>query len=503
MDKSAYIVAAYIRLSNDDGDFNDIKAESESVSNQRTLIKKYIKENTELCNSQYLEFIDDGYSGLNFDRPQFKKMMECAKEGSIDCIVVKDLSRFGRNHIEAGNYLEYIFPFLGIRFISINDNFDSKYAESAANIEIGFKNIMHEYYSINMGKNIKAAKEIMHKKGLYMCTYPPYGYKRSKENKYKIEIDEDSAKIVRKIFNMRISGMTYTEIAKRLNQENIPSPKVHLNMKVYNEFKNSFWNLGNVSSIVKNEVYIGNMVYHKSENIKAARGIKSVRCTPIVKENTHEAIIEKEIFYCANSIRKKSYKKRSSIVKHYLFSGKLKCKVCSHNYAVKTGKTIYYFCKSRRYLSDLECFEKYIKEDDIIRCVLDEFNKLVEKNEIKRKILNSAKKNKTDHKKIITSTEAKVERLKTKKFDLFEKYAAQTLTSEEYTKRNAEFDERIQKFENELARLRQDYKKYDHDSSSLFDEYKNIKNIDRETIDKLIDIIIVDSEGNLEIKWKF
>ena len=261
-------VGVYIRLSQEDGD----KEESNSVINQREIITSFVKENSDLKLFDY--YIDDGYSGTNFDRPGFKKLIDDVENNKINCIVVKDLSRFGRNYIEVGNYLEQIFPVSNIRFISINDYIDSyKEPESLNSIIVPFKNLMNDEYSRDISQKVKYALNTRKRNGEFMGSVVPYGYLRSEEDKHKLIVDENLREVIKKIFSLALTGIGTTIIARKLNDENILSPgeyKVQV-LKLKGNFrkkdKQSFWTDSSVASILRNRIYLGEMVQCKYKKI--------------------------------------------------------------------------------------------------------------------------------------------------------------------------------------------------------------------------------------------
>jgi DNA invertase Pin-like site-specific DNA recombinase len=220
-----YTVALYIRLSAAD---EDKDGESDSVVNQRDLLNHYVSSNAEFSECKILTFIDDGYTGTNFDRPAANDMLEKAKKGEVNCIIVKDFSRFGRNYIEVGDYLEQIFPFLGVRFISVNDRFDSKNNTGfTAGLDVAFKTFLHSLYSKDISFKVRNGKIAKAQKGEHLCKLAPYGYQKSTTEKNKLVVDEEIAPVIRHIYDLALKGMLQAEIAKQLNSENIDTPLVH------------------------------------------------------------------------------------------------------------------------------------------------------------------------------------------------------------------------------------------------------------------------------------
>ena len=209
-------VAAYLRLSSDDGD----KAESNSIGNQRSIINQYVKQNKELKNVEY--YIDDGYSGTTFDRPDFNRMIDDIRKNNINCIILKDLSRFGRNYIEVGNYIEQIFPLYNTRFIAVNDNIDSyKDPKSINNVIVPFKNLMNDEYARDISQKVRSVLVNKSKNGEWVGGTCPYGYKKNPDNIHQLIIDEEEAPVVRKIFQMAVDGYGHIRIAKFLNDNGI------------------------------------------------------------------------------------------------------------------------------------------------------------------------------------------------------------------------------------------------------------------------------------------
>ena len=265
-----YYAAIYLRLSKEDGDTSSgEKKESNSIANQRKLIEDYLKKHPEITFVQ--EFCDDGYTGANFDRPDFQRMMEQVKQRKINCIIVKDLSRFGRDYIDSGKYIEKIFPSLGIRFIAINDNYDSAQSHQAGNeIILPFKNLINDSYSRDISIKIRSNLDIKRRNGEFVGTHVVYGYRRSDEDKNKLVIDQAVAPIVQSIFRMKLDGFSPAQIADKLNKDGIPSPYEYKRLngdKFHTGFKKQVhteWSPVAVYRILKNEMYTGTLVQGKT-----------------------------------------------------------------------------------------------------------------------------------------------------------------------------------------------------------------------------------------------
>lgn len=215
-----YLIAIYLRLSKEDDKW---KEESNSISMQRVLLKKYIEEN--FVDYEIIEFCDDGYTGTNFDRPDMQEMLERIRDGEIDCVIVKDFSRFARDYIELGSYLEQIFPFLGVRFISINDGYDSASAQGGiADMDVNFKNLLYDLYSRDLSGKVRSSISIRKEKGQYVSGNCPFGYEKDPKDRHALLVAEDEAEVVRRIFSLTLEGYTSVEIAKLFNETGVKTP---------------------------------------------------------------------------------------------------------------------------------------------------------------------------------------------------------------------------------------------------------------------------------------
>lgn len=298
-------IAIYMRLSKTD---DRETAESSSITNQRILLRRFVEEN--FTDYELYEFCDDGYTGTNFRRPGIQQLLEKVKASEINCIVVKDFSRFARDYIELGSYLEQIFPFMGVRFISINDRYDSiNYQGSIADIDVNFKNLLYDLYSKDLSQKVRSALSVRKEQGQYISGNSPFGYEKSPNDRHALIIACDEAEIVRKIFALALDGYTPTQIAGVLNKEHVKTPiefKIEKG-KTRREPKGErfLWSTGTVCQILKNEIYIGNIVQKKYE--REFVGGKS-RLKPreewITGCNHHEPIIDRESFDKVQKSRK-------------------------------------------------------------------------------------------------------------------------------------------------------------------------------------------------------
>lgn len=308
-------VALYMRISVEE--FGE-RIESESISSQRLLITDYILRDSELRSYEKIEYIDDGYSGTNINRPSFIKLMDDVKQGKVNCIVVKDLSRFLRDYILIGDYLENIFPFLNIRFISINDGYDSfKEKGNGTDLDIQFKSLLYDFYSKDVSDKVKTSMRIQKKQGKYLAWSPPYGYMKDPNDKYSIVVDEIVAPVVRQIFSLYLDGLSTRKIARVMNKEGHIVPSIRkkelTNMDYsYNilEYKGKkpSWTNGTVTDILMNENYTGTYVF----NMQPKLSIGGTKARFLPKEewervpNNHEPIISIEDFEKVRKLKEKN-----------------------------------------------------------------------------------------------------------------------------------------------------------------------------------------------------
>lgn len=348
---NTYQCGSYSRLSQEDGD----KKESDSISNQKSYIKSYAESHGLKLVKEYC---DDGYSGVTFERPGFQEMLTDIREKRINCVIVKDLSRFGRNYIEAGRYIEQIFPCMGIRFIAINDNYDSEHSKSGADyMMLPFKNLLNDAYSRDISIKTKTSLDVKRKKGEFVSNFAPYGYKKSSQNKNLLVIDEPAAEVVRYIYQLKISGKNNKAIASQLNQEGIPTPlayKLSNGDRIPCSFQKNAemkWCITTVARILNDETYYGNLMQGKSHriNYKVRKQITKPKEEWVRCENTHEPLISAESLKLIQTLKQVNSRHAPGQDRLSLFSGLLVCGKCKKTLTRKTvGKYHYYGC----YFSD-------------------------------------------------------------------------------------------------------------------------------------------------------
>lgn len=315
-----------MRLSRED---DDMKDESNSISNQRKLLLGFLKKKPEFADSAAVQYVDDGYSGTGFERPGFVEMMDGVKKGKIQCVVVKDFSRFGRDYIELGDYIEHIFPFMQVRFIAVNDGYDSEdYKGKTPDIDVPFRNLAYSLYSQDISDKIKSSLTVRRKKGLYVGSIPPYGYQRDGEG--FLTPDEETKGVVQRIYREYLSGKGYAELARELNGEGIPSPKQHkINKGILHgeKKKTCFWLPTTLQQILMNEIYTGVLTSGAYEHgpLGSGKRVFVPEAERVRVENAHPAIIDRDVFW---EVQEKMKKKKHGEAQQFLLKGLVRCGEC-------------------------------------------------------------------------------------------------------------------------------------------------------------------------------
>ena len=522
------VIGKYIRLSQEDRDLDDEKAVSNSILHQRDLIANYIHNNPELSSCRAYEFFDDGYSGTNFERPAFEKLIEKIKVGEINCVIVKDFSRFGRDYIELGDYLERIFPFLGVRFISINDGYDSNdYKGTTGGLDVVMKNIVYAYYSKDLSVKVKTAKMQKMKRGEFQGGRVPYGLIKDPNVKGKLIVDPEAAKVVKEIFGYAIHGRRLVDIAETLNKKGYETPSAyyrrkHPESKLYaNTSPLSGWTIITVEKIIEQEMYYGAIVQHKREGLGVGR--KHTRKVPkeeqIIIENMHEPIVSKEDFVRAQQIIKKRVNKKPGQKRDYPLKGYVKCAVCGRRLRYRKdtikGKDYKYFqCPLARYQDGTNCSNKMIREEDLNQVVLQNiltmgsFAEKTEKKIAKRKA--SAVEVHLIMARDLGNLQRELEKCRTDKFTNVDSFMAGKIDKEtyqtrrkEYTEQEAELQERIKILESDLQEQRLEDS---GDTAKVVEKLKNYSQTEELTepmVRALIKEVKVTDPEHIEIIWNF
>jgi DNA invertase Pin-like site-specific DNA recombinase len=524
-----YRTVGYVRLSIEDGG----RPGADTLESQKRLITNYI-ENIPSLTLVGL-WCDNGHTGTNFERPEFERLMERVRHGEIDCIVVKDLSRFGRNYKETGNYLERIFPFLNVRFIAINDNFDTLTAERN---EYGFivplKNLMNETYSRDISQKISSAIASKEKRGEFIGVWAPYGYKKSETDRHHLEINEDTASVVREIFTMRLTGMGYTGIVRKLNERGVLSPSAYLyrvGLSRNEKYRDTLWTPWNVKEILQNEVYLGHLVQGKrtQQSYKQAR---KERYAPSdewrITKNAHEAIIDEQTFRSAQELSKErseayfaSLENSGGVKTPNMFSRLVYCADCGKAlsrrqvYSNWQGKKVYYY--SYLCLTSLNkssaCSPKNLKERELLEIVgtairrhIDAVTDLEKRVKVIWEAEYAARKHTLESQ--ITAAERELTRSQALYDGLYQSLVDGIVTRQEYTAMKRNYRTLCDECAEHLDTLKRQHKELERCSpvNPMFAEirkFQSIEGLPEELIHALITRIEVSDNSELHITFNY
>lgn len=523
--KPLWRAALYIRLSKEDGD----KGESNSVTSQREILKEYLKLHPDI--ELYDFYVDDGWSGTNFDRPDFTRMMEDIYAGNVNCVIVKDLSRFGRNYTDSGNYLDNVFVRLRVRFIALNNGVDtaSNNMNAATQcISVGVTNVINESIAATTSVNVRGTLNVNRAQGKFIGSFATYGYLKDPNDHHKLIVDEDVAPIIRMIFKKFISGRSIIGIAKDLNEEGIPNPSMYKQLKGFNykhpvgKSNDGLWPDSSVRRILKNEMYIGNMVQGK--NTTMSYKIKQCRAIPkedwIIVEGTHEPIVSKEIFEKAQSLFNKNIRVAPQKREVDLFSGFVKCADCHRAMNKKTnthsyGTYHYYRCATERKMKKNSCGNHTIRIDKLEELVLITIQKMVDvaidMNDMLDTINSCSSRNKeSDHLQKAIKTQT-VERDKCMKMmvDLYPDLKSGLISQEEYLMLKQSMTGKIETLDNMIANLTETARSYEegvneeNEFIAHFKKYGTLKKLTRDVLMELVEEILVHKDKRITIVFKF
>ena len=516
-----YVIALYIRLSSADRDKDENgKDESDSITAQRDMLRNFIAARPEFSGAEIIEFCDDGRTGTNFERTGVCKMLDAAKRGQINCIIVKDLSRFGRDYIEVGDYLEQIFPFLGIRFIAINDNYDSKdhpYG-SAGLIDVSFKNVIYDLYSKELSEKVRTTKKQLAEKGYFLSPYAFYGYDKAPGNKHELIIDESTAVYVRELFSRIQNGEGTNELARDFNLRGIPTPMMAKRQKAVTRNWNSknydsnIWTSSLVRKIAADERYTGDAVFGKLKRVK----VGSVKSVPVPKEewtvvpDMFPSIITKEAFAAVQEILRTDRTPSNPKKSNALFYRKIQCGYCGLAMTRRNGSNPFYICETYKSNPESACPDDRIYESEIAEVVLAAIRKqaqLFRKTEagIQKKQDGISKRRHTLQEKI-ADLRSVVGMKSQEKMQAFENMVSGRITQDAYRSKCERCDAYIRTTEARISALEEQRKKEElvrNPAADAFLPHSNLRTLTREIADALIDKIYVYSGQAMEIVWNF
>ena len=525
-----YQTAIYARLSREDNLSN-----SDSIENQIALLERYIDARPYLQLADI--FADNGFTGTDFERPEWQRLMEAVQQRKINCIIVKDLSRLGRNYIETGEFLEKICPFFGIRFIAVNDNFDTDTAEANGQLSVSLSNIINDYYAKDISRKVTSALRSKMEKGEYIGSWEKYGYVKSPENKNQLIVNPETAPVVRMIYQWRSEGMSYMGINKRLNDMGIPSPgqyKADRGIVTNNNQKprKILWNKHMVTDILKDITYLGHLAQRKTTQCLYA-GIPFSRTEEqdwIQVENTHEAIIEPELFEKVQEINKKAAAAQKANRGKYdhlpkaknIYGKKFTCADCGSVMklvrSISTNKDKVYFtfkCPTHEEHGARACTAKRMRKADVDEAVLSsikaQFELFLDCREALDSLLKAKKK---QVKKAGKSDQAKelkkqLEKKKSVFSGLYRDLREGLIDDQDYAQTREILMEDISRLEKQLAELKSAKAEYEEPLQeakiweTLIEKYAHAEEISEELADAMIESMRMNGDNSLSIQFKY
>ena len=525
--KNLYNVAVYLRLSVEEKRDND---DSESLENQRDIILDYLQDKTDM--KLFSVYCDNGETGTNFEREAFQRMMYDVYNGKVNCIIVKDLSRFGREYIEAGDYLDRIFPLLGIRFIAINDNVDNHV--TPFDISVPIKNIINTLYARDISKKVSAALRIKQANGEFIGTYAAYGYLRNPDDKHKIIVDEKTAPIVRQIFEWKAEGMGYASISRKLfDMKIMPPGRYRYDEGIVKDKRYAnceFWSAATLKSMLTNQVYIGNLTQgrRKSCLYDGVPEKKVEKKNWVVVEETHEPIVEKELFDKVQMLLDEAHDKYFRNLgkydrmsnNHNMFKKKVVCGDCGtkltrYKNVKPNEKKVYYtfICPHRaRFLN--QCNFLSIPEPTLKDIVMQSIRlQIVQLCDLGSAVDKASRSESVRQKRMeltmsMSDILANIAYIKTARIRLTKDYASGLLDDDEYKMAKAEFYSQLAEETNKLETVGKLRDKFDNIISAgkwidEFKRYKGAKKLTQEMVDAFIKQIKVYPDKRIEIEWTY
>lgn len=510
-------IAFYLRLSIEDRETGEALEESNSISSQRLLLYEYVSCDKELLRYKVMEFCDDGFSGTSMRRPGMQELLQQVRQGSIACILVKDLSRFSRDYIELGTYLNQVFPFVGVRFIAVNDHYDSRgHDGSTIGMETAFKTLLYDLYSKDISVKVKSSIRSKCASGEYVFGQVPFGYEKSKTEKNTVVVNEKEAEIVRRIFSMAEEGMTSTQIAKKLHEEKLPTAMQMRRHGTAAEKEHLTWSGNMVRNILNNRFYLGEMVYGKAvcKSVGSKVGSKVPKSEWKIIQGHHEPLVTPEVFARISSFRPEHSTMRKR-AKHPL-TGKIYCGGCGYaiNYKPKRDKAIpsYFWCGKHAVLQILDCctyFNAAILEEIVLTELYRELMRqgdLIKQREslerFQREELQKVRKERA-------ACQEQYQSLLGEKAALYEEYAEKGITASDYRRRTdeaalqiQELSCKIEEMETEYNRVEEEYHHLKQDMKQII-HYSQMETLTQEMVDVFIKRVTVYRDKRVEIEWNF
>lgn len=521
-----YRTALYARISVE----TERKREADTIGNQLQLLKDYVSEHSDL--TVFDIYSDDDISGTDFIRPEFSRMMNDLRDAKIDCIIVKDLSRLGRNYLESGEYIEMVFPFFRCRFISVTDRFDTKYQQ--ADISVQLKNLANEMYAKDISKKICSTMRTIQEQGKFSGSRAPYGYRLDPADKHHLVIDEETAPIVKQLFELLAEGNTIHFVATEMNAGGIPSPGRLLyerGLATTEHFKNSKWYMQTVRRILQDEIYLGWMVSGKYRSTYHSNGQKGAQPVPrdewIITKGTHEPIVTEALFNKVQEYFVRTKEEHGQIAvynskskKTSIFKGHLRCGECGQAMFLRNKRngnnvTAWYYCALHENYNSSYCAKKAVKKQDVEDIALKLIRTQIALFTDAREMIISLNKKESSKTKFhiyndqIRNVTKQIEKYMSLKASLYEEFANGVINQSDYLSMGQEFAKEADELRIFLAELEKESQKYspayatNGSWAKLIDQYRNADTLTKEMIDAFIDEMILYNNGHVEVKFKF
>ena len=524
--KKIYHAAIYVRLSKEDGDVAvSSKTESNSISNQKELIRNFLKDKKDIV--VVSERVDDGYSGSSFERPAFKLMLEDIRKGVVDCVIVKDLSRFGREYIDAGRYIERLFPALGVRFIAINDGYDSLGGKGQTDeIIIPFKNLINDAYCRDISVKIRSHLEVKRKNGEFIGSFAPYGYQKDEDSRNRLVIDPVAAGTVRDIFRMKLHGMSQDAIADRLNSTGVLSPMEYKNASG-SSYQTSFrtgeraqWSAVTVRRILENECYIGNLVQGRqtTPNHKVKKPIVKPEAEWVRIEKSHEPVVSDRDFAIVQRLLKMDTRMSPGQAEVYPLAGMAVCADCGAAMVRKNvcagGKRYRYYVCSRN-KETKECTSHRIAverlEEAVLHLLKVQISNVLDLKQAMGKVsgIPFQELDIRELEKRIGQKEAEILRCRELRNMLYEDMKDGIVSKEDYMELHEAYTKRRGMAEEAVAKMKQEIKDILASNTDkyrwldYFAEHRNIDRLTRNVAVELIDRVKVVDKDTIEVVFSF
>lgn len=513
--------ALYVRISVE----NERKIEADSIGNQIQMLKDFASQIPEL--QIYDVYCDDDITGTTFIRPEFSRMMNDVRDRNVNCIMVKDLSRLGRNYLESGEYLEKVFPFFGIRFIAVNDRIDT--LDKPIDISAQLKNMANEMYAKDISRKICSTMQMLQEQGKFIGSQPPYGYMRNPKDKYALIVDPETAPVVKEIFQKILDGYTIHALTLQLNERGIPSPGRYKYEKGFvknKRFQNSVWFFSTTRKMLSDPIYLGWIQNGKYESHFHKGGNKSVK---VPKEEwktikgVHEPIIEEAVFNQVQEILTQNAanagRYQSKHNQNNLLRGKLRCGECGKSMALREReshgrKQLWYICPMHEHYNSSYCPKKAIKRDYLENMVLIVLKKqmqmYIEAKELIRTLNRQpVGKGKYEiYQEQIRKTERQIAQYTERKAELYRDYAEHLIGEEDYAAIGQDYGKKTDDLKIYLAELNKELLKYSSEFTGgehwerLLEEYENQEVLSRDMVEAFIDGIVAYNDGRVELSLR-